>query len=134
MCSAANADRFELCLHELVLPEQTNHYGTLFAPNGLALLGKAAFLVAARFTRQPMVMAAASGIEFRQPVPVGALLQLQARITRTGRSSLTASVHASLDGAPNVLHGSFEMVAVDADGRPVPIAQPCMPAATPTHI
>jgi hypothetical protein len=33
----------ELTLTERVLPEQANHYGTLFGPDGLALLGKAAF-------------------------------------------------------------------------------------------
>ncbi|MFT3663854.1 acyl-CoA thioesterase [Piscinibacter sp.] len=119
----------ELTLTELVLPEQANHYGTLFGPNALALLGKAAFLVATRYARQAIVMAAANRIEFLQPVPVGAVLKLSARIARTGRSSLTARVVGYLDSeqgpaADAVLRGDFEMVAVDARGRPTPLQTP----------
>lgn len=130
----------ELGLTELVLPEQANHYGTLFGPNGLALLGKAAFLVATRFTRLSMVMAAANRIEFMAPVPVGVLLGVTARITRVGRSSLTATVSAWLDTetgtrAPEVLRGEFEMVAVDRQGRPCVISawQPA-PGAPPAPL
>ncbi|TNY11159.1 acyl-CoA thioesterase, partial [Escherichia coli] len=83
-----------LVLTELVLPEQSNHYGTLFGPNGLALMGKAAYLVATRFTRQAIVMVGANRIAFQRPAPVGALLRIDARITRVGRSSLTAQVVA----------------------------------------
>ncbi len=113
-------------LTELILPQQANHYGTLFGPNALALLGKAAFLVAARYTRQPVVMAAAREIEFVAPVPVGALLVVRARVTRVGRTSMTVQVAAAFDTAPgiradDVLRGDFEMVAVDDLGRPTPV-------------
>lgn len=116
----------ELTLTELVLPEHSNHYGTLFGPNALALMGKAAFLVATRYTRQSIVMAAAGGIQFLRPVPVGAVLKIIGRITRVGRSSLTARVVGCLDAAPGtvapeVLRGDFELVAVDARGRPTPV-------------
>lgn len=113
----------ELQLTELVLPAQANHYGTLFGPQALALLGKTAYLAAAGFAQQAVVMAGASRIDFVAPVPVGALLHLHARVSRVGRSSLTVEVRAALDAAPGtrpgeVLRGSFEMVAVDAQGRP----------------
>ena len=118
-----------LTLTELVLPEQSNHYGTLFAPNGLALLGKTAFLVATRFTSQPVVMVAANGIEFLQPIPVGSVLKLHAQVTRVGRSSLTAQVVGHFDAAPGTrpqeaLRGKFELVSVDAQGRPVAVTPP----------
>ena len=50
-----------------------------------------------------------------------------ARVVRLGRSSMTVDVRAALDAAPGtrpqeVLRASFEMVAVDANGRPVPLA------------
>ncbi|MBA4216370.1 MAG: acyl-CoA thioesterase [Methylibium sp.] len=122
-----------LVLTELVLPEQSNHYGTLFGPNGLALMGKAAYLVATRFTRQAIVMVGANRIAFQRPAPVGALLRIDARITRVGRSSLTAQVVACFDAAPGtraepVLSGDFEMVAVDERGRPTPITAPALDA------
>lgn len=123
-----------LTLTELVLPEQSNHYGTLFGPNGLALMGKAAYLVATRFTRQAVVMAAANHIQFLQPVPVGAVIKIDAQIVRVGCSSLTARVIASLDAAPGTrcneaFQGEFEMVTVDEHGRPAPITAPAFNTA-----
>ena len=117
----------ELELSELILPQQANHYGTLFGPNALALLGKAAFLAAARRARQPVVMAAATQVDFLVPVPVGALLRVLARVTRVGRTSMSVRVVATFDVAPGlradeVLRGEFEMVAVDELGRPSALA------------
>lgn len=118
-----------LTLTELVLPEQSNHYGTLFGPNGLALLGKAAYLVATRYTRQAVVMAGATRIAFLRPVPVGAVLKIHAQIARIGNTSLTARIQAAFDAAPGthaepVLRGDFDMVAVDELGRPTKLNAP----------
>lgn len=117
----------ELTRTELVLPQQANHYGTLFGPEALAMLGKTAYLAAARFSQQSVVMAASRGIEFLAPVAIGSLLHFHARVVRLGRSSMTVDVRAALDAAPGtrpqeVLRASFETVAVDANGRPVPLA------------
>ena len=116
----------ELHRTELVLPQQSNHYGTLFGPEALSMLGKTAYLAAARFSRQSVVMAASRGIEFLAPIAIGSLLHLHARVTRLGRSSMTVDVRAALDAAPGtkpqeVLRASFEMVSVNANGRPVPL-------------
>jgi acyl-CoA thioesterase YciA len=123
------AARNELEITELILPQQANHYGTLFGPNALALLGKAAFLVCARFTRQSVVMAAAKQIDFLAPIPVGALVNVLARVTRVGRTSLSVQVVATFDSAPgtrpdDVLRAEFEMVTVDELGRPCPVSPP----------
>lgn len=120
--SLAMAPLDELHQTELVRPQQANHYGTLFGPEALALLGKTAYLAAARFCEQPVVMAAAKGISFLAPAPVGALLHLHARVCGLGRSSMTVEVRALLDAAPGtlgteVLRASFVMVAVDHHGR-----------------
>jgi|GEM_PF-1423574 len=111
---------------ELVRPCLANHYGTLFGPEGLALLGKAAYAVAARFTGQAVVMAAASDIEFLRPMPVGSLIHTDAQVVRTKGTSLTVQVCVSLDAAPGTqapeaLRGRFKMVTVDALGRPTPL-------------
>lgn len=114
----------ELHRTELIVPALANHYGTLFAPEGLAMLGRVAYLTAAQHSVQPVVMASAGDIDFIVPVPVGALLHLHGRVTRIGASSLTVQVHAAIDENAGMsfreaLRGSFELVAVDADGRPV---------------
>ncbi|ROZ78237.1 acyl-CoA thioesterase [Ramlibacter sp. WS9] len=111
-------------LAEIIFPEQANHYGTLFGGNALNLLGKAAFLAASRHARRDVVMAACSDVQFHLPVRVGQALELTARVTRSGRSSMTVTVQGmaeTLASGENelALEGRFEMVAVDASGKPV---------------
>lgn len=112
-------------LHELVLPVMTNHHGTLFAGQGLQLMAKAAFLAARNLAQREIVMAGVSGIDFMAPVPVGYTLTLRAWVSRVGRSSMSVCVTGLTEapGAPReeVLKGVFEMVAIDAHGRPAAI-------------
>lgn len=113
-------------LQELVLPALANHHGTLFAGQGLQLMAKAAFLAARSFAGCEVVMASVSRADFLEPVPVGQRLTVRAWVSRVGRTSMTVSVTAlaQLPGTPPVdaLKGLFEMVAVNAAGRPTPIS------------
>lgn len=116
-----------ITMTEMIFPEQANHYGTLFGGNALALMAKAAFVAATRHAQMAVVMARSDRVDFATPVRVGELLELHARVTRTGRSSMTVSVQgsaAAITGGPAraVLQGTFEMVAVDGQGRPCRIA------------
>ena len=110
---------------ELVLPVRANHHGTLFAGQGLLLMAQAAFLAARSLAQREVVMAGVTGVDFLAPVPVGCQLTLRGWVSRVGRSSMTVCVTglADLPGIPaeEVLKGVFEMVAVDAAGRPVAI-------------
>lgn len=111
--------------HELVLPVHANHRGTLFAGQGLQLMTKAAFLAARGLAQREVVMAGVTRADFLAPVPVGHRLTLRAWVSRIGRSSMTVCVTGLADrpGIPveEVLKGVFEMVAVDAAGRPAAI-------------
>ena len=112
---------------ELVFPEQANHYGTLFGGTALSLMGKAAFVAATRRARRAVVMATSDKVQFHEPVRVGELVELTARVERVGRSSMTVIVEvvaeALVSGDRRVaMRGSFEMVAVDEHGRPTPVA------------
>ncbi len=122
---------------DIVFPGQANHHGTLFAGHALQAMAKAAFLAGRSVAHRDVVMASVTGIDFVSPVSVGQVLTLQARVSRVGRSSMTVRVSrvgrssmtvrvtgcAQALGAPQgeVLRGAFEMVAVDAAGRPMPI-------------
>ncbi|HVR53641.1 MAG TPA: acyl-CoA thioesterase [Pseudorhodoferax sp.] len=109
----------------LVLPVHANHRGTLFAGQGLQLMAQAAFLAGRSLAQRELVMAGVTGVQFLSPVAVGQQLTLRAWVSRVGRSSMTACVSgwADVPGVPpeEVLKGVFELVAVDASGRPVSI-------------
>ncbi|WP_323010381.1 acyl-CoA thioesterase [Paracoccus sp. (in: a-proteobacteria)] len=113
---------------EMIFPDAANHYGTLFGGNALSLLAKAAFVAATRHAGAAVVMARSERVDFTTPIRVGDMLELTARVTRTGRSSMTVEVTGTVSPMGNAparaaLTGQFEMVAVDADGRPQPIAR-----------
>lgn len=111
---------------EMVFPDLANHYGTLFGGNALSLMGKAAFVAATRCARRSVVMATSDKIEFHEPIRVGELIELVARVERIGRSSMTVAVEMIRENIINgqrksVVRGTFEMVAVNDGGRPVAI-------------
>lgn len=112
---------------DIVFPAQANHYGSLFAGHALQFMAKAAFLAGRGLARCNVVMAGVTAIDFQAPIPVGHVLTLRAWVSRVGCSSMTvrvAGLAESLQGPrQEVLTGSFEMVAVDAAGRPTPIVR-----------
>ena len=119
----------EMRFLEIVLPEQANHYGTLYGPNALRLMGKAAFACAARHARCAVVMAKADSIEFRRPIAIGSIVAVKAQVVFQGRSSMTVTVEIAPDPADDpestpAISGRFMMVAVDPDGVPIPIPSP----------
>jgi uncharacterized protein (TIGR00369 family) len=121
----------EARLIEMVFPEQTNHYGTLFGGEALALMDKAAFIVASRYARRTVVTASSEKVDFHVPVRQGQLVELIARVVAAGRTSMTVDVelHAEdlLTGVRTLgTRGRFVLVALD--GRGAPTRVPSLPA------
>jgi acyl-CoA hydrolase len=111
---------------EMVFPNQANHYGTLFGGDALRLMDMAAFVAASRHARKPVVTASSERIDFQVPVRQGQLAEVVGRVSRAGRRPMTVEVELSaedlLTGARELCtKGSFVLVAVDENGRPVPI-------------
>jgi len=122
----------EIEFNEIVLPVDANHYGTLYGPKGLALLGRAAFLGATRFCGQSLVMVAADSIEFLAPAPVGSMLRAHARVISVGRRSLRVEVEVSIEDVVRpVLRGCFSLVAVNEQGQPTALSVAQKYAASP---
>lgn len=125
----------------MVFPEQTNHYGTLFGGQALALMDKAAFIVASRYARRTVVTASSEKCDFHIPVKQGQLIELYSRIVSTGRTSMTVEVELYcedlLTGDRQLgTRGRFVLVALDAHGRPTavpPLSGACA-ASTSTSI
>ncbi len=111
------ADGEALRMVEMVFPDRTNHYGTLFGGEALAMMGKAAFVAATRHSRRVVVMAASQKVDFVAPVAGGDLVELIPRITRTGNRSMTVEVGFWAEGLLTGARrrsavGEFVMVAM----------------------
>lgn len=126
MTTSEHAAPQETRIVEMVFPNQANHYGTLFGGDALRLMDMAAFVAASRHARRPVVTASSERIDFHVPVRQGQLAEVVGRVTRTGRSSMAVEVELwaedLLTGARELCtKGSFVLVAVDKNGRPVSI-------------
>ena len=113
-------------LTELIQPQQTNHYGTLFGGQALGLMDQAAFIAATRYARRQVVTVAVDRIEFKVPVRAGEMVELVARVERVGRTSVTVGVEMYaeelLSGHRRLAtSGKFVFVAIDEEGQPTPV-------------
>ncbi|HEV7319733.1 MAG TPA: hotdog domain-containing protein [Ensifer sp.] len=124
MATSTPDDDDVLHMVDIVFPDQANSFGAMFGGDALAQMTKAAFIVASRRSRRATVLASCTGMDFKHRITVGSIIEPVARIIRTGRSSATVEVELwseeLLTGMRRrTVTGTFVMVAVDEDNRPV---------------
>jgi acyl-CoA hydrolase len=127
----AGAD--DLTLAQVMLPADANSQGNVHGGTLMKLADTAGGTCATRHTRRPVVTVVMDSMSFEQPVYVGNLVLVRARVTWTGRTSLETEV--TID-AEDVLSGEvrristsyFVYVAIDEHGRPVSVRP--LPVAT----
>lgn len=111
---------------EIVLPEDTNPRGTIFGGRVLALVDKCAAVCAMRHARTEAVTVRLDSVEFRNPVRLGDVLVLRARMNAAFGSSMEVEVEVRAEdprtGQRTLTTRAFvTMVATDENGRPVPV-------------
>lgn len=109
-----------------VFPGDTNHYHTLFGGSAMAWMDQAAFICATRWCRSKVVTVHTGEISFQEPVPEGTIVELVARVVKTGTSSMhvrTDMFIEPMDQYERILActGTFTLVALGADDSPVPV-------------
>lgn len=122
---SAPAETGALRMVDIVFPDQANSFGAMFGGDAIAQMTKAAFIVATRRSRRTTVLASCTGMDFSHRITIGSIIEPVARIVRTGCSSVTVEVELwsedLLTGMrQRTVTGTFVMVAVDANNRPVP--------------
>lgn len=122
-------EQTEARIVEMVFPNHTNSNDQLFGGYALSLMDKLAFIVSSRYARLPMVTASSEKVDFHSPVCEGDLIEFVGRVVRVGRTSVRVGIEMFsenlLSGERKVCTtGEFVMVAVDRDGRPVPVPKP----------
>lgn len=110
----------------VVFPGDTNHHGTLFGGEALSLMDSAAFICATRHCRRKVVTRHLDAMDFTRPIPQGTLVELVARVVRTGRSSMTVLVELFVEDMYSERRelgctGTFTLVALGEDGQPVAV-------------
>jgi acyl-CoA hydrolase len=108
---------------EIVLPEDTNSWGTVFGGRVLSLVDKCAAVCAMRHARAGVLTVSLDSVEFRNTVRVGDVLVLRARINAAFRTSMEVEVEVHSEdprtGQRKLTTRAFvTIVAVDDDARP----------------
>ncbi|TAE51605.1 MAG: acyl-CoA thioesterase [Bacteroidetes bacterium] len=111
---------------ELVLPNDTNTLGNLMGGKLLHWMDIASAISAQRATNRTVVTVAVDFVEFKASIPLGSVVIIEARVTRTFNSSLEVRIDVAYENLQtgerkdsNTAYYTF--VAVDQSGRPIPV-------------
>lgn len=106
-----------------VMPHMQNGMGDLFGGNLMALVDQAAAVAAIRHAGCQAVTASIDRVDFREPIPLGALVTCEATVDFVGNSSMdiTVEVHSEniRTGERRHTHtAQVVFVAIDEERRP----------------
>ncbi len=124
--SQERIDKAKTHIVKLVFANTTNHYDTLFGGIALQWMDEIAYITANRFSRQEFVTVSLDRINFEKPIPSGSLVELIGTPLRVGRTSIQIRVDVFIESMSSekremAIQGTFTMVAVGKDRRPIPI-------------
>ncbi len=111
----------------MTMPRDTNAHGTIFGGVILSYIDQAGAIEARKHTPHKYVTVAIDSVEFKKPVFVGDLLSFYTRLAKMGRTSMSIEVRVEAERFSNprvvvpVTSAIIVYVAVDDDGRPVPV-------------
>jgi acyl-CoA hydrolase len=106
-----------------VMPHMQNVRGDLFGGELMALVDQAAAVAAIRHAGGPAVTASIERVDFRERIPVGALVTCSATVDYVGNSSMdiTVEVYAERVSSGEKRHthtAHVVFVALDENGKP----------------
>jgi acyl-CoA hydrolase len=110
-------------LTTFVMPHMQNVLGDLFGGELMALVDQAAAVAAIRHAGGPAVTASIDRVDFRERIPVGALVTCVATVDYVGNSSMDISVEVYAEkvstGERRHTHTAHVVfVAIDEHGKP----------------
>ncbi|HEX4793172.1 MAG TPA: acyl-CoA thioesterase [Humisphaera sp.] len=127
----------EITLRFLAEPIDVNLYGNVHGGSVMKWIDQAGYACAVGWSGQFCVTVYVGGIQFYQPIHIGHLVEVRARLMHTGRTSMHISVEVSAadprDGILKRTTGCVVVfVAIDSQTRPIPV--PAWTPRTPEQI
>ncbi|RHX92595.1 acyl-CoA thioesterase [Leptospira stimsonii] len=112
----------------IVMPDQANHYGTLFGGTLMYWIDMIAVMVAQRHCGKEAVTASVDRLNFIAPIEVGDHVILKASVNYTGRTSMEVGVQVSKENpyTGTVVRATtayLTFVALDESKKPCPVPQ-----------
>ncbi len=113
---------------ELVLPNDTNTLNNLMGGRLMHWMDIVSAISAQKHCNRIVVTASVDNISFRQPIRLGDVVTLKAKVTRAFNSSVEVRIDVSAENIPSGTRiesnsAYFTFVAVDQSGRPIDIPE-----------
>ena len=123
---SATQPKGELVVQTIAMPKDTNPNGDIFGGWLMSQMDLGSGILAAKIAKARVVTVAMEGMSFLHPVRVGDTVACYAWVERIGRTSLVIPVEVWVQRYKTgerlrVTHGVFTYVAVDAEGKPIPV-------------
>jgi len=111
---------------ELMIPSYANFGGKIHGGILLSLMDKVAYACATKHAENYCVTVSVENVDFLQPVDVGDLVSMTARVNYTGTSSMVVGIRVMSENvkervAKHTNTSYFTMVAKGDDGEPAPV-------------
>ena len=110
---------------QIVLPNDTNNLDNLFGGQLLSWMDRCCAIAAHRHCKQTVVTSTINNVAFKNPIPHGAIVTIEAKVSRAFTSSMEVIADVFLEEQrPNgarikANEGIFTFVAVDQLGNPI---------------
>lgn len=118
----------ELTTRFLAKPSDVNWGGNVHGGTAMEWIDEAASACTMNWAGRQTIAVYAGGVRFYKPIHIGDLVEVRARILRTGTTSMHMSVHVhsghprkGRGGLELALHSSMTYVAIDDDFKPQPV-------------
>lgn len=118
----------EISLRFLAGPTDMNVYGKVHGGSVMKWMDEAGYVCAAGWSGRPCVTVYVGSIRFYQPVLIGNIVEVQAKLIYTGRTSLHVMVNVR-SGDPKgqhftpTTHCVMVFVALDEEGTPIAVPE-----------
>jgi acyl-CoA hydrolase len=117
-----------IIMTELVLPNDTNTFGNLMGGRLMYWMDIASALAAGKHCNSPVVTASVDNISFENPIKLGNVVHIEAKVTRAFNSSM--EVHMKVWGEDTTQQYRYKsneayytFVALDPNRKPRPVPQ-----------
>lgn len=113
-------------LRTIAMPADANANGDIFGGWMLSQMDLAGSVIASQRARRKVATVGIEAMTFTRPVFIGDEVSCYCKITRIGRTSIAVHIESWARGrtdetARKVTEGTFTYVAIDEQGRPVPV-------------
>lgn len=118
-----------MALRIVMMPRDTNQYGTIFGGVILSYIDQAGFIEARRHGQHRWLTVSIEAVQFRAPVFTGDIVSLLTCTEATGTSSVKVRIRVDAERYDSgddvtVTEAHLTMVAVNALGKPIPFDSP----------